>query len=404
MISYISSLDIPFAPAQVRSLTVLGSTGSIGTSALEVVRKNRNLFRVTGLAGARNIRLLAAQANEFRPAVLGVLDSRLARDIQPLLDKGYQPEILCGKSGYVQMAGMQDARIVLSAMVGAAGLEPTLAAAEAGKVILLANKESLVLAGHLIRETCTRTGSIILPVDSEHNAVFQALQGHDFSDVHSIIITASGGPFRGKTQEFMRGVTPEQALNHPNWSMGAKISIDSATMMNKGLEVIEAHHLFGLGSDRIKVLVHPQSIVHSLVNFSDGSLLAHMGVPDMQIPIAHCLGYPHRLNVNLEPLNLARIRNLSFANPDKDSFPCLALALAALEDGPSYPVVLNAANEICVDLFLKGRIGFMDIYALNSRAMEEHCPVQMNTLDEILELDSKTRIDVQSWVKDVEVI
>lgn len=399
MISYISSVNINDDLSRTRSLVILGSTGSIGTSALEVVRKNMDRFRIAGLAGARNVKLLAAQANEFRPRVLAVLDHILAGELQGLLDKGYSPEIVYGVSGYVDMAEMKEADMILSAMVGAAGLAPTLAAAEAGKVILLANKESLVLAGHLIRATCTKSGCVILPVDSEHNAVFQAIQGHDPKQVESIIITASGGPFREKAADFMRNVTPNQALAHPNWSMGAKISIDSATMMNKGLEIIEAYHLFGLPQDRIKVLVHPQSIIHSLISFSDGSFLAHMGVPDMQIPIAHCLGYPQRLNVDLKPLNLAEIKNLTFHNPDMQAFPCLGLAITALEKGPSHQVVLNAANEICVEEFLSGVIGFMDIPAINARALDDHQFLDMNSLEEILELDSITRNKVKGWIR-----
>ncbi|MFP4127688.1 MAG: 1-deoxy-D-xylulose-5-phosphate reductoisomerase [Desulfonatronovibrio sp.] len=399
MISYISSLNTHADSSQSRPLVILGSTGSIGTSALEVIRKNREQFKIAGLAGARNIKLLADQANEFRPDVLGVLNSDLAAEVKSHLEEGYNPEIVYGVSGYVQMARMREADLILSAMVGAAGLAPTLAAARSGKIILLANKESLVLAGHLIRSACAETGSVILPVDSEHNAIFQALQGHNFSEVDSIIITASGGPFRGRPAQSLQDVTVDEALAHPNWSMGAKISIDSATMMNKGLEVIEAHHLFGLSADRIRILVHPQSIVHSLVNFTDGSLLAHMGVPDMQIPIAHCLGYPRRLNVNLKPLDLAGIGSLSFFAPDPKAFPCLELALSALANGPSYPVVLNAANEICVEEFLAGHIGFMDIPALNSKALHAHYPREINSLEDILELDSATRKSVQNYIR-----
>ncbi|MFP4324912.1 MAG: 1-deoxy-D-xylulose-5-phosphate reductoisomerase [Desulfonatronovibrio sp.] len=399
MISYISSLNPHADSSQSRPLVILGSTGSIGTSALEVIRKNREQFKIAGLAGARNIKLLADQANEFRPDVLGVLNSDLAAEIKSHLAAGYNPEVVYGVSGYVQMARMREADLILSAMVGAAGLDPTLAAARSGKIILLANKESLVLAGHLIRSACAETGSVILPVDSEHNAIFQALQGHNFSEVDSIIITASGGPFRGRPAQSLQDVTVDEALDHPNWSMGAKISIDSATMMNKGLEVIEAHHLFGLSADRIRILVHPQSIVHSLVNFTDGSLLAHMGVPDMQIPIAHCLGYPRRLNVNLKPLDLAGIGSLSFFAPDPKAFPCLELALSALANGPSYPVVLNAANEICVEEFLAGHIGFMDIPALNSKALHAHYPREINSLEDILELDSATRKSVQNYIR-----
>ncbi|WP_028574246.1 1-deoxy-D-xylulose-5-phosphate reductoisomerase [Desulfonatronovibrio hydrogenovorans] len=399
MISYISSLDISRVVPAERSLVILGSTGSIGTSALEVVRKNFQKFRISGLAGARNIFLLAKQANEFRPPVLGVLDSELAQSLRLLLDKGYSPEIVYGPDGYAGMASMDSAGMVLSAMVGAAGLVPTMAAIRAGKAVLLANKESLVLAGHLIRQECAASGGLILPVDSEHNAVFQALQGHNFSEVDSIIITASGGPFRDKDPGFMHKVTPDQALAHPNWSMGAKISIDSATMMNKGLEIIEAHHLFGLPVEKIRVLVHPQSIVHSLVAYSDGSLLAHMGMPDMQIPIAHCLGYPDRLNVDLEALDLSTIENLSFFRPDSKVFPCLGLAVSALEKGPSHAVVLNAANEICVEKFLAGHIGFMDIPALNEKALNEHRGSAMTTLEEILNLDARTRKTVQDWIE-----
>ncbi|MFN2343414.1 MAG: 1-deoxy-D-xylulose-5-phosphate reductoisomerase [Desulfonatronovibrio sp.] len=399
MISYISSLSSDSIPSGSRALTILGSTGSIGTSALEVIRGNKDKFRIVGLAGARNIKLLADQANEFKPDILGVLDSQGAQELSLLLENGYKPQIVHGPDGYIQMAEMAESPIILSAMVGAAGLVPTLAAIRKGKIILLANKESLVLAGDLIRKECLDSGSIILPVDSEHNAIFQAIQGHNFQEVDSIIITASGGPFKGKTQDFMKKVTPEQALDHPNWSMGAKISIDSATMMNKGLEVIEAHYLFGITTDRIKVLVHPQSIVHSLVNFTDGSLLAHMGVPDMMIPIAHCLGYPERLQVDLQPLDLAQISNLSFFEPDTKAFPCLGLSLEALEKGPDFPIVLNAANEICVQAFLNKKIGFMEIPELNSKALQNHHPCTTNSLEDILEIDSRTRKIVQGWIK-----
>ncbi|RQD63126.1 MAG: 1-deoxy-D-xylulose-5-phosphate reductoisomerase [Desulfonatronovibrio sp. MSAO_Bac4] len=399
MISYISSLNTDSFPPGSRALTILGSTGSIGTNALEVIRGNKDKFRIVGLAGAKNIKLLADQANEFKPDILGVLDSQGAQELSLLLESGYNPQIVYGPEGYVQMAEMTESPIILSAMVGAAGLVPTIAAVRKGKIILLANKESLVLAGDLIRKECIKSGSIILPVDSEHNAIFQAIQGHNFQEVDSIIITASGGPFKGRTQGFMKKVTPEQALDHPNWSMGAKISIDSATMMNKGLEVIEAHYLFGITTDRIKVLVHPQSIVHSLVSFTDGSLLAHMGVPDMMIPIAHCLGYPGRLHVNLQPLDLAQINNLSFFEPDIKAFPCLGLALEALEKGPDFPIVLNAANEICVQAFLNKKIGFMEIPELNCRALQNHHPCKTNSLEDILEIDSSTRKIVQDWIK-----
>ncbi|MFW6005129.1 MAG: 1-deoxy-D-xylulose-5-phosphate reductoisomerase [Desulfonatronovibrionaceae bacterium] len=397
MISYISSLTTDKLSQGKRSVSILGCTGSIGTSALKVIRANPEKFIVKGLAGARNLDLLAEQAHEFRPDMLAVLDRERASELKNRLRSDYQPRIVWGTSGYTEMAEQEDVPVILSAMVGAAGLVPTMAAARQGKVILLANKESLVLAGSLMRSACAESGSVVLPVDSEHNAVFQALQGHNFSDVQSIIITASGGPFRSRTLEFMEQVSPEQALSHPNWSMGAKISIDSATMMNKGLEVIEAHHLFGLDRDKIRILVHPQSIVHSLVCYSDGSLLAHLGVPDMMIPISHCLGFPERLNLDLEPLDLAAVENLSFSSPDLQAFPCLALALQALSSGPDYPVVLNAANEVCVDKFLQGSAGFMDIPRLVSRAMDHHVPCPITCIEDILELDQKTRQTVNQW-------
>ncbi|WP_291321080.1 1-deoxy-D-xylulose-5-phosphate reductoisomerase [Desulfonatronospira sp.] len=395
---YISSLNLQYRPDQTRSLVIMGSTGSIGTSALKVIQGHPDKFHILGLAGARNVRLLAQQANHYRPDYLAVLDRELAGELQNSLAPGYTPHILAGSEGYVQMASLQTADMVLSAMVGAAGLLPTLEAVQHGKTILLANKESLVLAGHLIRTSCERSKAVILPVDSEHNALFQALQGHVTGELDSVIITASGGPFWDCKASGLENMKPEQALAHPNWSMGAKISIDSATMMNKGLELIEAHHLFGIPMDKIRVLVHPQSLVHALVQFCDGSILAHMGIPDMQMPIAHCLGYPHRLDPGLKPLDLAACAELGFYRPDHKSFPCLDLAVDAIRRGPSYPVVLNASNEICVESFLRGKIGFMDIPRLNSRALEEHSPVAVDSPAEILNLDYQTRQRVHELI------
>ncbi|WP_291319292.1 1-deoxy-D-xylulose-5-phosphate reductoisomerase [Desulfonatronospira sp.] len=395
---YISDLDLQSRPDQPRCLAILGSTGSIGTSALKVIRRHPEKFRVKALAGARNIELLAEQANEFRPDYLGVLEEQLAHKLRDMLASDYSPEILVDSQGYNSIASLLEVDMVLSAMVGAAGLLPTLEAVDRGKIVLLANKESLVLAGHLIRAGCKRSKAVILPVDSEHNALFQALQGHEAGELDSVILTASGGPFWGRKASSLEDMKPEQALAHPNWSMGAKISIDSATMMNKGLELIEAHHLFGISMDRVRVLVHPQSIVHALVQFRDGSVLAHMGVPDMQMPIAHCLGYPQRLDPGLAPLDLAACTELGFYKPDPGAFPCLELAVEAMKSGPSYPVVLNAANEICVDSFLAGRIGFMDIPRINSRALEEHSPTPVDSPREILNLDHQTRQRVSEFV------
>lgn len=276
-----------------------------------------------------------------------------------------------------------------------------MAAAEAGKVICLANKESLVLAGGMLRETCARTGAVILPVDSEHNAVFQGLRGRNPETVRRIILTASGGPFRGKKRDFLATVTPAQALKHPNWSMGAKITIDSASMMNKGLEIIEAHHLYGLPLERIGVLVHPQSLVHSLVEFEDGSLMAQAGTPDMRMPIAYCLAWPLCLDAGVPPLDLARSGALTFEEPDLHSFPCLELACRTIGKGSALPVALNAANEVAVEAFLSGRIGFMDIPDIIGRALDECSAPDPASLEAIETLDHETRLRVGLWIEKV---
>lgn len=436
MIRYISRMpDRAWEDATPRAVALLGSTGSIGTSALKVIEAHPGLFRVAALAGARNVRLLAEQAVRHRPQHLGVLDEAGAAQLRGLLPAGYAPEIHVGPEGYAALAALPDASTVLSAQVGAAGLRATVAAARGGKVICLANKESLVLAGALIRQICTETGAVVLPVDSEHNAVFQALRVHDTLQdgartpdaVRRIILTASGGPFRGRDRAFLSTVTREQALNHPNWSMGAKITIDSATLMNKGLEVIEAYHLYGVAPDDIEVVVHPQSIVHSLVEYADGSQIAHLGTPDMRIAIAYCMAWPRCVDTGVAPLDLVRAGSLTFEAPDLSSFPCLALARRVLASearapgGAGLPVVLNAANEAAVDLFLHGRIGFMDIPALIERALDDHeartadagaatpaAPpmppdavtddfILMRDIDHIEALDAATRRRVAHW-------
>lgn len=399
-----------------RTLSLLGSTGSIGVNALKVVETCPDAFQVEALAGARNIRLLAEQAAKWRPNFLGVLDSRAADALKALLPIGYNPTIVTGPEGYAQLAALPKVSTVLSAQVGAAGLRGTVAATLAGKIVCLANKESLVLAGGLIRDICTRTGAVILPVDSEHNALFQALAGRPAKDVRRIILTASGGPFHGRQRSELEKVTFQQALNHPNWSMGAKISIDSATLMNKGLEVMEAYHLYGAPLDTIDVVVHPQSIIHSLVEFNDGSLMAHMGTPDMRMAIAHCMAWPRCLDSGVKPLDLLQAGTLTFAAPDLDSFPCLALARRALRERGGQSVVLNAANEAAVALFLAGKIGFMDIPALLEQAMDEHaatapgheplCPPLQGAgieqvkplLDTIERLDRHIRQKIYMWV------
>ena len=354
-----------------RRLVILGSTGSIGRNALSTIQALPGFFSVLGLACARNIMLLAKQAELLRPPYLAVLDDTARQELAGLLPDNYRPHILTGSEGYAQLAALPEATTVLSAQVGAAGLAGTLAAALAGKVICLANKESLVLAGSLVRDICAHTGATILPVDSEHNALFQCLAGRG-SDVESLVLTASGGPFLGRKAADLTGITPADALKHPNWSMGAKITIDSSTLMNKGLEVIEAFHLYGLPLERIRVLVHPQSLVHSLVQFADGSLLAQLGTPDMRLPIASCLAWPEVHDVRVPQLDLAKAGNLTFQEPDTEAFPCLALAREALRCRGGQCVVLNAANEAAVELFLQGRIAFTDIPELIRAAMLTH--------------------------------
>lgn len=393
--SYISSLPGPGrAPGFPRKLVILGCTGSIGESALAVAEEHPELFDILALAGGRNATLLARQAARWRPPYLAVLSEDAASELRSLLPAGYSPEILIGPAAYPELAALPEADLVLSSIVGAAGLPPTLAAADNGKMIALANKESLVLAGDLIREACRTSGASILPVDSEHNALFQALGGHglrDLPECTALILTASGGPFRQKDAAFLETVTVAQALDHPNWSMGPKITIDSATLMNKGLEVIEACRLYGMPPEMVKVAVHPQSIVHSLAQFHDGSLLAHLGPPDMRIAIAYCLAYPERAPLSIEPVDLIKLGALTFEAAREDVFPCLALARQALVAGPSHTVVLNAANEVAVELFLAGKLSFPGIPAMISRALERHQGVDVSDLDAILELDRETR-------------
>lgn len=377
-----------------RSLALLGATGSIGRSALDVVRLQKDAFLVAALAGAGNIDLLARQAAEFRPGHLALLHEADIPKLRALLPVGYSPAILAGQEGYEILARLPGVDAVLSAQVGAAGLRATYAAALAGKVIALANKESLVLAGSLIRAACAASGARILPVDSEHNAIFQCLCGGFAADaapaapglpacqitgqpaearrVTRLILTASGGPFFGKSKEELRRVTVDEALRHPNWTMGAKVTIDSSTLMNKGLELIEAHHLFGLPMEALDVVVHPESIVHSLIEFADGSQLAQLGSPDMRVPIANCLGWPERLDTGAARLDIAALGALRFTRPDQDLFPCLRLAREAQERGNGSPVVLNAANEAAVAAFLERRIGYGDIPGIVDSCLAAH--------------------------------
>jgi 1-deoxy-D-xylulose-5-phosphate reductoisomerase len=370
----------------MKKLGILGSTGSIGVSTLEIVAANPDRFRVVALTAGNNLARLEEQIRRFRPDMVAVISPDSARQ---LLEKFGPdgPRILSGVEGLVACASCPDADMVVSAIVGAAGLVPTMAAIEAGKDIALANKETLVTAGSLVTEAVRRRGVRLFPVDSEHSAIFQSLQGHRPQDVRRLILTASGGPFRRRPLHELHNVTPADALAHPNWNMGRKITIDSATMMNKGLEVIEARWLFDVPGDRIAVHIHPQSIVHSLVEYVDGALIAQLGIPDMKTPIAYALSWPERLPLDLPPLDLCRGADLTFEEPDVEKFPCLALAYQALERGESAPAVLNAANEVAVEAFLNEEIGFLDIPAIIRATLDAH-PVQaLSHIDKVLKAD-----------------
>ena len=371
-IRYISSPPpVSWQKAQRRNLVILGATGSIGTNALNVVEHNADSFCIQGLACARNVTRLAEQAAKFRPRYLAVLDEESASALAALLPKGYTPKLLTGEEGYRRLAALSEADTVLSAQAGSAGLKGTLSAVLAGKVVCLANKESLVLAGDLIRHICSRTGASILPVDSEHFALFDCLCGRG-EDAESLILTASGGPFRGKKLKDLAGVTPAQALKHPNWNMGAKITIDSATLMNKALEFIEACQLYGVSPDKVQVLIHPQSVIHSLAAFRDGSQLAQLAVPDMRLPIGSCLLWPSVERPLVEPLSLAKAGTLSFFEVDSETFPSIELARKAMQVRGGMSVVLNAADEAAVELFLNEKCSFTDITECVTQAMEHH--------------------------------
>ncbi len=379
----------------MRRISLLGSTGSIGVNVLKVVRQFPERFSVVGLAAGRNMPLLSKQILEFSPECVSVCDKEHAQVLRALLPGTWQHRIVWGGDGNQEVAALAPADITISAIVGAAGLLPTLAAIRAGKDIGLANKETLVMAGKIVMDAVAAHRVRLLPVDSEHSAIFQALEAGRREDVRKIILTASGGPFRGKTGNDLQHVTREQALNHPNWQMGHKISIDSATLMNKGLEVIEARWLFGMDSEGIEVVVHPQSIVHSLVEFRDGSVVAQLGIPDMRIPIAYALSYPERLPLALPSLNLARCARLEFLEPDHLSFPALQLAFQALRAGGVQPAVLNAANEVAVEAFLAGRITFPAIAETVARTMEHVQSGSEDNLDDILAADLGARREAE---------
>ncbi|TCP58857.1 1-deoxy-D-xylulose 5-phosphate reductoisomerase [Tumebacillus sp. BK434] len=372
-----------------RTIALLGSTGSIGTMTLDVVQNHPEEFRVATLAAGRNIDLLLLQIEQFRPEIVSVADEAGRDAVRARF--GSQVEVLTGIEGLIACATHPDVDVVVTAVVGSVGLVPTMKALEAGKDIALANKETLVAAGHLVTDLARANGCAILPVDSEHSAIYQCLHQERPVDVERLILTASGGSFRDKTRAEMKTATVSGALNHPNWSMGAKITVDSATLMNKGLEVIEAHWLFGMPYDRIDVVVHPESIIHSLVEFVDGSVLAQLGSPDMRIPIQYALTYPHRLAAPFKRLNLLEVAQLHFRAPDFDRFPLLRMCFEAGRAGGSMPTVLNAANEVANELFRQEKIGFLDIERTVERVMDRHQLLSHPSLEEVMAADAWAR-------------
>ena len=378
----------------MKELIILGSTGSIGTQALQVAQELG--IRVTALTAASNAKLLEQQARRFKPLAVALSDEKAAGQLKiALADTDIR--VLSGDDGVCELAqGRGDT--VISSIVGIAGLRPTIAAINAGKTIALANKETMVTGGTIVNRMASEKGVSILPVDSEHSAIFQSLQGTPKESLEKILLTASGGPFFGKTRDDLKGVTAAQALKHPNWSMGAKITIDSATLMNKGLEVIEAVHLFGVTASQIEVLVHRQSIVHSGVQFTDGAVIAQLGTPDMRLPIQYALTYPNRV-AGFEKLDLFKIGTLTFEKPDTDTFRCLPLCIEAINRGGVYPTAVNGANEEAVRLFLDGRIGFLDIAELNEKAMLAAPDIKDYTLEDIFETDRLARQSVIDAVK-----
>ena len=376
----------------MKHISLLGSTGSIGVNVLNIVRQFPDRYRIVGLAAGRNIKRLVRQIDEFQPDIVSVVDEKRAKQLQALLSSTWNGKIRFGLVGNQEVAAWSEAEMTISAVVGAAGLLPTLTAIEAGKDIGLANKETLVVAGRLVMEKVRENGVKLLPIDSEHSAVFQALEAGRKEDVDKIILTASGGPFINRSKQELEHVTKEQALDHPNWSMGPKITIDSATLMNKGLEVIEARWLFEMTPGSIEVVVHPQSIIHSLVQYQDGSVVAQLGIPDMRIPIGYALSYPERMSLELPPLNLSQCGNLEFLEPDYDRFPALRLAFEALEQGGVSSAVLNAANEVAVDAFLQRRISFPRIPNLVEETMQRVTGGSDTELNDLLEADQQARL------------
>jgi 1-deoxy-D-xylulose-5-phosphate reductoisomerase len=374
----------------MKNIIIMGSTGSIGTQALDVIRQHDKEYNVVGLSARSSAELLIDQIKEFKPKYVCIQNSDYVEHIKSAVD--FDIKIFSGEEGLVKLAKVDEGDCVLTAVVGIAGLEPTIEAIRNGKNIALANKETLVTAGEIVMSEARKYGVEILPVDSEHSAIFQSLNGEKREQVSKIILTASGGPFRTKNKEELKKVTLEQALKHPNWSMGKKITIDSATMMNKGLEVIEAKWLFDVEFDQIEILVHPQSIIHSMVEYVDRSVIAQLGNSDMRIPIQYALSYPDRIELEADSLDLTKISNLTFEKPDFEKFRCLRLAIEALERGGIIPCALNAANEVAVELFLNEKIEFFEISILIEETISDIKNIMSPTLDDIIKTDKQVRI------------
>ncbi|MEA1882362.1 MAG: 1-deoxy-D-xylulose-5-phosphate reductoisomerase [Candidatus Marinimicrobia bacterium] len=381
----------------MKKLSILGSTGSIGVNGLRVINNLGDEFDVTALSANKNGKLLVEQAKKYHPNTIAIIDSEAAEYVQSAL-KNTNTTILTGREGLLDLASLTDVDILLNGLVGSSGMEPTMNAVKSGVDVALSNKESLVMAGDIIEREKLKSGAQVFPVDSEHSAIWQCLAGESMEDVERIILTGSGGPFRGRDLETFQDVTPPDALKHPNWDMGRKITIDSATMMNKGLEVIETRWLFGLGAENIDIVIHPQSIIHSMVEFKDKSVKAQLGVPDMKVPIQYALMYPRHAPAKWETLDLVKLGSLTFEAPDLERFPCIQLAYEALKQGGSTPAVLNVANEESVYRFLDGEIGFMEIPEIVERTCESHEWIEHPSLDDLFRLE----IWVTDFVKSFE--
>lgn len=377
----------------MKNIAILGSTGSIGTQTLDVARKNEDL-RVVAVSAGKSVEKLEEQIREFHPLLAAVWDEKAARDLKTRI-ADTDTKVVSGMEGLLELASMPESDILVTAIVGMIGIRPTMEGIRAEKDIALANKETLVTAGHLIMPMAKEYGVSILPVDSEHSAIFQAIHGEENEEIHKLLITASGGPFRGRTTEELRNVTVADTLKHPNWVMGRKITVDSATLVNKGLEVMEAKWLFDMDLDHIQVVVQPQSIIHSMVEFKDGAIMAQLGTPDMRLPIQYALYYPHRRYLDGDRLDFTKLREITFEVPDMETFRGLPMAIQASREGGSMPTVFNAANELAVKKFLEEKIGFLDIYEIIAQSMERHKKIAHPDLDEILSVEQ----DTYQWIE-----